>query len=96
MPQTTATQKHLQDQEILTDMLTSQKQITSVYNTGAGEAMGQELKSTLLDILRDEQLIQNDVFCEMHKRGWYEPPPAKQPMVDQTRKKFEGIAQQLG
>jgi spore coat protein CotF len=89
-------QKTLQDQDILTDMLTAQKQITSTYNTFAGECMNQDLKSAMLNIHRDEQAMQSNVFGEMHKRGWYEPAAAEQPKVDQTRKKFEGISNQLG
>jgi len=85
----------LQDQEILTDMLSSQKQVTAHFNTYAGECSDQNLKNDMLNILRDEQGIQGHVFCEMHKRGWYQVPPAPQQMVEQARTKFEGIAQQL-
>ncbi|MDR1927580.1 MAG: spore coat protein [Oscillospiraceae bacterium] len=86
----------LQDQEILTDALTSQKQISSAYNTYSGECMNQSLKSDMLNILRDEQSMQSAIFGEMHKRGWYEPAAAQQPAINQTRSKFEGIAQQIG
>jgi len=80
----------LQDQEILTDMLTSEKQVSSHYNTFAGECSDRNLKNDMLNILRDGQAIQDTVFCEMHKRGWYPVPPAQQQMVEQARTKFEG------
>ncbi len=85
----------LHDQEILTDVLTDQKQATGLYNTYAGECMCQNLKSGLLDILRDEHTMQSSVFDQMHQRGWYVPPDAQQQMVKQAKQKFEGIAMQL-
>ena len=87
--------QQFQDQEILTDMLTSQKQATSHFNMMATECMDQNLKKDMLNILQDEQSMQSAVFFEMNKRGWYNPPPAEQQMVDQTRTKFEGISQQM-
>jgi len=85
----------LQDQEILNDMLASQKQTAAHFNMFAGECSDQNLKNDMLNILRDEQTIQSNVFCEMNKRGWYPTCPAPQQMVDQARTKYEGIAQQL-
>ena len=85
----------LQDQEILTDMLTSQKQASGHYNIFSAECSDQNLKTDMLNIFRDEQSIQTNVFCEMNKRGWYPTAPAPQQMVEQARTKFEGIAQEL-
>ncbi|MDR1465595.1 MAG: spore coat protein [Oscillospiraceae bacterium] len=85
----------LADQEILTDVLTAQKQICGTYNTYSSECMNQSLKSDMLNILRDEQSMQSSVFGEMHKRGWYEPKPAQQQAVCQTQTKFEGVSSQL-
>ncbi|MDR1735181.1 MAG: spore coat protein [Oscillospiraceae bacterium] len=87
--------KGLQDQEILTDMLSAQKQISGNYNTFAAECMNQQLKGEMLNLLRDSQSMQSTIFGEMHKRGWYEPKSAEQKQIDQTRQKFEGIAQSL-
>ena len=36
-----------------------------------------------------------DVFTEMQKRGWYAPPEAQQQMIDQTKTKFQNVAQSL-
>ncbi|MDR0531738.1 MAG: spore coat protein [Oscillospiraceae bacterium] len=88
-------QQKFQDQEILTDMLASQKQATSSYNLFSNECSDQNLKNDMLNILRDEQSMQSAVFGEMSKRGWYQPPQAQQQMVEQARAKFEGISQQL-
>ena len=88
-------QQQFQDQEILTDMLASQKQATSHFNLVATECSDQNLKSDVLNILRDEQSMQSAVFGEMYKRGWYQTAPAQQQKVDEARTKFEGISQQI-
>jgi spore coat protein CotF len=87
--------QQFQDQEILTDMLGSQKMATSHFNLMANECTSQKLKRDMLDILQEEQSMQSAVFVEMNKRGWYNPAPAQQQMIDQTRTKFEGVSQQL-
>ena len=87
--------QNFQDQEILGDMLSAQKQASGSYNTFSAECSNQNLKNDMLNILRDEQSIQSAVFSEMSKRGWYQPAPAQQKQIDETRSKFEGIAQQL-
>lgn len=88
-------QQCFQDQEILTDMLTAQKQLTSSYNTFSTECSDAGLKNDMLDVFNDEQSIQTTVFQEMNKRGWYQTAPAEAKKVTQARTKFEGIAQQI-
>ena len=80
------------DQEILTDMLTSQKTITGVYNTSSNECMHPALREDFLNILRDEHNIQSSVFNEMEKRGWYCPAPAEAQKINETKTKYTGIA----
>ena len=88
-------QKQLQDQEIMADMLASQKQTTAEFNTFALECCCPNLKKDMLNILNEEQGLQTNVFNEMQKRGWYPVVPAQQQMVDQARSKYEGMAMQL-
>lgn len=86
---------NLTDLEIMDDVLSSQKHITGVYNTFSSECVDPGLRSDFLNILREEHNIQNSVFTEMQKRGWYSPPPAQQQMIKDVRTKFQGIASQL-
>lgn len=85
----------LTDQEIMDDILSSQKHITGMYDTYSCECVNQSLKSELLSIWKEEQQIQSDVFTEMQKRGWYAPKQAEQQQVEQTKTKFQNIASQL-
>jgi spore coat protein CotF len=83
------------DQEIMDDILTSQKHITGVYNTYSSECVNQRLKADFLNLWRENQNLQSSVFSQMQQRGWYAPQKAQQKMVTQTKTKFQGIQSQL-
>ncbi len=85
----------LTDREILDDVLTSQKHITSVYDTFSNECVNKQLQSDMLNILNSEHDIQFGVFSEMQKRGWYSPAAAQQDKINEAKTKFENIATQL-
>lgn len=86
---------NLTDREIMDDILTSQKHITSVYNTFSNECVNQKLQDDMLRILKEEHSIQFSVFGDMQKKGWYNPCAAQAQMIDETKTKFENIAKQL-
>lgn len=78
------------DKDILTDILSSQKFVTDGYNTFANECATPAVKTDCINILNEEHQIQNEVFCEMHKRGWYPTEAADQNKVNQAKQKFSG------
>lgn len=87
--------QQLDDQEILTDVLTSQKQISGAYNTFGGECVHENLKSDFLTILQDEHNMQSGVFTQMQQRGWYQTPAAQQSKIDEAKTKFQNLSAQL-
>lgn len=88
-------QGSLSDQEIMEDILSTQKSVTGLYNSFSNECVHQPLREDFLNILREEHNIQSSVFTEMEKRGWYTPAPAEEQMVNQAKTKFLNIAQGL-
>jgi len=78
----------LNDQEILTDVLATQKYVTGNYNTYAGECANTQLRDDMLCILKDEHMIQSDIFSDMQSRGWYPVSPAEQNKIDTAKTKF--------
>lgn len=76
------------DKDILTDVLSSQKFVTEGYNTFANECVCPALKADFMNILSEEHCIQNEVFTEMQKRGWYPTEAADQNKVNQTKQKY--------
>ena len=78
------------DQQMMDDALSSQKFITSTYNTFANECSSAALKSEFMNILSEEHQIQQDIFDDMKKRGWYESREADPEKLEQARKKYLG------
>ena len=78
----------MQDKEMLEDVLTSQKQITGLYNTYANECATTAIRDEMMNILHDEHDIQADIFMEMQKRGWYPTPMAEEQKIQRTKQKF--------
>ena len=78
----------MNDQEMMHDALSSQKQITGIYNTYANECATPAIRDEMLNILQEEHGIQADVFKEMQKRGWYPTPMAEEQKIQSTKQKF--------
>jgi spore coat protein CotF len=80
------------DKEVLSDALTAEKGATTLYTTFANECVHPEVRNTLLQLLKDEQDIQFDVFNAMHARGFYPTPAAEQKKIDEARQTFSSQA----
>lgn len=80
--------QQFRDQDIMADLLSSQKYITENYNTYANECVTPTVLTSFMNILKEEHQIQNQVFSEMQNRGWYAPEAADQNKVTQAKQKF--------
>jgi len=81
----------ISEREMLNDFLISQKQLTSSYNSFAGECTSEQLRNAFLNILDDEHKIQADLFCDIQSRGWYQVEQADAQKIAKARKKFTGM-----
>ena len=72
------------DQIIITNALNTQKHLTAMYNTAAGECAHNQLRCAMMDLWKDELEILNDLFTDMNSRGWYPVQQAQQQEVDQA------------
>lgn len=77
----------MDDKSRMNDSLASQKMVTSLYNTTANECANPQLRSDLLNILKEEHDIQFEIFNEMSMRGWYQVTPAEAQKVTQAKQK---------
>ena len=85
----------MSDKEIMEDILSSQKFVSDVYNTFTNECVNQQLRTDLLNILREEHNIQQSVYDQMKTRGWYSPARAEQQKITAAYTKFSNIKQTL-
>ena len=85
----------LNEQEIMSDLLTSEKQITSAYNTGITETSCPNLRQHLTKCLTGTQEIQFQIFNAMQQRGWYQTKPAPSQDVQSTKTKYNQVKSEL-
>ncbi|MBQ7335247.1 MAG: spore coat protein [Clostridia bacterium] len=78
----------MNDEEKLTDLLSTQKFLTGVYNTYCCEAATVAVKNCLNSILEDEHRIHEEIFNEMTARGWYQTEKAEEAKINSTKQKF--------
>lgn len=78
----------LTEEQRLTDLLSSEKFLTGVYNTYCCEASTGAMRSTLCSLLQDEHRIQEEVFNEMNAKGWYKPEQAQDAKLNTVKQKF--------
>ena len=76
------------EKDILEDVLSSQKQMTGLYNTYANECTNPTVRDTFMSILNEEHMMQADVFSEMQKRSWYQATQASEQKISQAKLKY--------
>ncbi len=87
--QTAQTQAQpLTEQEILTDLLATEKHMTSAYNTFITETTCANLRQQLKNILADEQMIHENIYNVINQKGWYTPSDAPAKEVQQLKDKY--------
>jgi len=77
------------DKCMATDLLNSEKMMTSQYNTALCESATGEVRGCLSGILDDEHRIQQEIFDVMSSKGWYPTPKAEETKLNEARVKFE-------
>lgn len=76
------------EKEILGDALSTQKSTTNHFNASANECVHEDLRQTMLHILKQEHEIQQDVFNMMHDAGYYPTPAAEEQKVQQLKQQY--------
>ena len=86
---------NLSEQDILTDALSNEKHLLSVYTALLTEASCQELRNELTQIITETQQMQFEFFNAMRTRGWYTIENASLSRVAQTVEKYTQVRNQL-
>ena len=82
----------MNEKQTMTDLLCSQKFVTSVYNTYCNEASTPAMRSCLSSILQDEHRIQEEIFNEMSNKGYYKVEMAEDTKLNTEKQKFAQTA----
>lgn len=76
------------EKQKMTDLLSSEKYMTEVYNTYCCECATPSVKNCLCSLLQDEHRVQDEIFCEMSTRGWYKVEKADDSKIFSAKEQF--------
>ena len=82
------TNSAMNDKEVLTDLLSSQKFVTGAYNTFCCEAAEPTVRNCLLSVLEDEHRIQAELFNTMNQKGFYPVKKAEETKLNAAKQQF--------
>lgn len=78
----------MNDQERVTDMILSEKKMTTNYNIFASECVDDQLRNQYLNILNQSHQTQTALFKAAQSKGWYTVEQAPQSKITETYNKF--------
>ncbi len=76
------------DREILSDLLLSEKQLSSSYNACVDESTGEAFSHILENILNETHRMRFDVLKAMQKRGWHKTKNASSQDIEMLKRRF--------
>ena len=85
----------MKDQEMMTDLLLTEKKMSGNYNEYASECVNVQLRDTFVSILAESHRTQTDLFKTAQQRGWYQVEQAPEQKVSQAQQKFTNQAPTL-
>ncbi len=86
---------NLNEQEIMTDALNTEKQSISSYGTYLAEATCQQLRQEINQIMSENQQVQYEIFDTMRQRGWYETKNIQMNELQKTAQKYGQVKQNI-
>ena len=85
----------MKDQEMMADLLLTEKKMSTNYNLFASECVNTQLKDTFVSLLTEGQRAQGELFKTAQQRGWYQVEQAPEQKVGQAHQKFTNQAPTL-
>jgi len=82
----------MQAQEIMTDLMLSEKKMSTNYSLFASECVNERLRDTFVDMLTKGHKTQTELFKTAQEKGWYQVEKAEQQKIDQACQKFTNQA----
>lgn len=79
----------MQDKELLTDLMMSEKLLCSMYQTASVDSATGNIRNQFKNILNEELDMQNTIFSMMSQKGWYPLEDAPQSKVVEIKNTFE-------
>lgn len=81
----------MKDQEIVTDLLLTEKKMSGNYNTFASECVNDRLRDAYVGMITSGHRTQTDLFKTGQQKGWYQVEQAPAQKIDQAVQKFSQV-----
>lgn len=81
----------MKDQEIVTDLLLTEKKMSGNYNTFASECVNDRLRDAYVGIITAGHKTQTELFKTGQQKGWYQVEQAPAQKIDQAVQKFSQV-----
>ncbi len=78
----------MNDQELMTDLLLTEKKMSANYGLFASECVNTQLRDAFVDLLTQGHKTQTQLFQAAQQRGWYQVEQAPAQKVAQAEQKF--------
>lgn len=78
----------MKEQEVLTDLLLTEKKMTANYSSFASECVNVQLRDAFLSMLDRGHKTQTELFKAAQQKGWYQVVQAESQKVSQAEQKF--------
>ncbi len=82
----------MKDQEVMTDLMLTEKKMSGNYDSFASECVNTQLRDTFVKLLTQSHETQTHLFTTAQQKGWYQVEQAPAQKVDQARQKFTNQA----
>lgn len=78
----------MKDQEIVTDLLLTEKKMSGNYNTFASECVNDRLRDAYVGMITSGHRTQTDLFKAGQQKGWYQVEQAPSAKVSTAYTRF--------
>ena len=81
----------MNDQERMTDLILTEKKMSTNYNLFASECVNTRLRDSFLGMLTSGHNTQTTLFGAAKSRGWYQTTPAPAAQIQSAYQKFSAM-----
>ena len=78
----------MNDQELMADLLFTEKKMSANYGLFASECVNTQLRDAFVDLLTQGHKTQTELFQAAQRRGWYQVEQAPAQKMVQAEQKF--------
>ena len=85
----------MSEEDILNDILLSEKSISNSYSVAINEMSNKYLYKKVMDIFEDTKDIARDIFNLMFSKGWYTLTPEEENKITKSYNKYSDKLKEL-